>query len=183
MNVIRAIRLISFVTAFAICAANAPPARSEFSEIAVKAAFIYNFAKFIRWPADRFKPGESAFTICMWGRGPMGSAIGRLAGKKIQNSTIQVRQLANTETVVGCHIVYVSQSASENVAEALRRVSRINVLTVGNVATFAERGGIINLLRTGNRVRFEINVEAARLSGLKFSSKLLRLAKIIQTIR
>lgn len=113
----------------------------------------------------------------------MGPAIGRLAGKKIQKSTIQVRQLANTETVVGCQIVYVSQSASEDLAGALRRVSRKSVLTVGNVASFAERGGIINLLRTGNRIRFEINVEAARLSGLKFSSKLLRLAKIIQTIR
>ena len=102
----------------------------------------------------------------------------QLEGKKVRGSLIHIRQLAQDEAVGGCHIVYVSKSASGRTPQIVQRVGRKYVLTVGDLPSFIDAGGIIHLITVESRVRFEINLEAARASSLKFSSRLLRLAKI-----
>ena len=154
-------------------------AQSSSSENAVKAAFIYNFAKFVDWRPEAFVNDDTPFTICIWGTDSLKGALALLADKTVRRRPIRVRHLPSDATARGCQIVYVSRSATRNLRTSLRRVSGTHILTIGDTPHFAERGGIINLLRRGDRIGFAINLEAARASELAISAKLLRLAKIV----
>ena len=155
-------------------------AQSGPAEHAVKAAFIYNFAKFIKWSPEAFSRDENALTICIWGPDTLNGALAPLADKTVHDRRIAVRHLAEESKVAGCQIVYVSRAAAARLDQALTKVSGKHILTVGDMPRFADRGGIINMYKTQERVRFEINLEAARTSGLSISSRLLDLARIVR---
>lgn len=155
-------------------------AQNGSAENALKAAFIYNFVKFIEWPPEAFPNDDAELTICIWGADTLKGALGPLDGKPARSRRIHVRHLPDKISVAGCHIVYVSRDEAGRLKQALARVGRKHILTIGDMPRFAARGGVINLFKAEDRIRFEINLEAARASGLTISSRLLSLARVVK---
>ncbi len=150
-------------------------------EYEVKAAFLYNFANFVKWPETAFTDAQSPFCICVIGDNPFGQALNMLAEKKIQKRELVIRHCHKMEEACRgrCHILFISASLKEKLPEILRISQRHNMLTVSDIPGFAEQGGVIGLVTVKNKIRFEINLKAAERHGLVISSRLLKLAKII----
>jgi hypothetical protein len=146
----------------------------------VKTAFLFNFAKFIEWPAGSFVTPESSFAICVLGQDPFGNILdATLRGKAIGDRPLAVRRLKDKSEARSCQIVFVSSSESPHLADIVGSLRGANVLLVGETNGFAASGGTIEFTLEDNHVRFAINTDAVDRSGLKFSSKLLALAKLI----
>lgn len=169
----------SVLLAGQLIAAGAGAAEPAHGEYEIKAAFLYNFARFVDWPATRASAGE-AVSLCVLGEDPFGRAIDALAGKPVHERTLRIRRPASVGEAMGCDIVFVSFSEARRVQGVLEALSGTSgVLLVSDIEGFARRGGTIELYREGNRIRFLINVAAAREAGLALSSKLLRVAKVL----
>ncbi len=157
---------------------------SDSSEYLIKAGFIYNFAKFVEWPATAFAQPDSPIVIGILGTDPFGNLIDRIVeNKKIGARGFVVKRLkwgADLKELRECKILFVGDSGKAHVDELVQIVKTLPILTVGETPGFAERGGVIRFVLEDNRVRFEINVEAARQADLTISSRLLTLARIIQ---
>jgi hypothetical protein len=156
-------------------AAEAEPSR----EYRIKAAFIYNFAKFTHWPVGSFSDDAAPLDFCIYGEDPFGGALDAVAGTTIRGRRVAVRRVAAIEASAGCHLLFISDSEAGRVTGILAAVGDRPVLTVADMPDFARAGGIINLKTTADdKLRFEINTGTARRAGLRFSSKLLSLAEI-----
>lgn len=150
------------------------------SEYQLKAAFLFNFAKFVDWPPESFSGPQAPFAICVLGKDPFGRALDDLLpGKTIGERPVVVERLKDAHNAKHCQVVFVSGSESQNLAGILEGLRGTNALTVGDSDGFAEAGGAIQFTEEENHVRFLINPEAGERAGLKFSSKLLALAKIV----
>ena len=156
-------------------AQNVAPTESE-----VKAAMIYNFAQFVEWPEGEPK-APSSFVIGVFGEDPIEPILeGSLKGELFQNRVVQVRHVAAPSDAKACEIVFVSQTQKRRTIELLEALHGSSTLTIGDTEDFVAVGGMIAFKKEGNRVRFQINPDAATRAGLKISSKLLRLA-IVQS--
>jgi len=157
-----------------------PPDASEYL---IKAGFIYNFAKFVEWPSTAFSQPDSPITIGVLGTDPFGSVLDRLVeDKKIGQRGFVVKRYKwgkDLKDLKECKILFVSASEKAHIDEIVQAVKGLPILMVGETPGFAERGGIIRFTLEDNRVRFEINVDAAHQADLNISSRLLTLAKII----
>jgi YfiR/HmsC-like len=154
---------------------------SASSEYLVKAGFIYNFAKLVEWPATAFAQPDSPIVIGIWGSDPFGPVIDRvLDGKKVNARGFVVKRLKSLNDLKDCHILFVSSSEVARLSDAIHLAKNMPVLTIGEMPGFARHGGIINLTLEDNKIRFEVNVDAAKEADLSISSRLLALAKIIQ---
>jgi len=165
---------------FAFAAAPLQPAGAAGpSEYEVKAAFLYNFARFVEWPLDA--PGDDrTFVVTVLGRDPFGSVLDdTLRGKTIDAKRMVVRRVLRSEDVGRSHIVFISDSENERLPAILKSLEAAPVLTVGDMNQFAERGGVIRFKVDQERIRLEINVAAAQRSRLRISSQLLKLARIV----
>jgi hypothetical protein len=149
-------------------------------EYAIKAAFLYNFAKFVEWPKESFENPKNVL-LCVLGKNPFGSALHKMQGKEIQGRKLKVTQTERAEDIGKYHIVFVGRSEKDDVAEILANLKGHSVLTVGDMEGFAHQGGMINFIMKQRKVRFEINADAAEQAGLKISSKLLKLATIVSS--
>ena len=147
-------------------------------EYQVKAAFLYNFAKFIDWPAAAFAGPDDPLTIGILGRDPFGSALELLRDETAKGRPLRIRHLDNLEDLAPCHVLFICASEKKRLAATLRRLEGTDVLTVGDTDGYAAAGVMINLMKEGKRVQFTVNVAAVGRSSLKLSSKLLRLARI-----
>jgi hypothetical protein len=153
---------------------------TSLSEYQVKAAFLFNFAKFIDWPEGTYASPRAPFAICVLGKDPFGSTLDEvLAGKVMENHPVAVLRLRDSTEARHCQLVFVSSSESRNYAVILESVRGASVLVVGETDGFAASGGTIEFTLEEDHVRFAINPEAARRAGLKCSSRLLALAKIV----
>jgi YfiR/HmsC-like len=151
------------------------------TEYQVKAAFLYNFAKFIDWPSSAFTDPKQPLDICVYGRDPFGPALeDALLGKTIGERRVSLGRAMQFQDLVGCHVVFVGPSAHESAADLANRLKGRAVLLVGESDGFAASGGTIQFTIEDNRVHFVINPDAADRAGLKISSKLLALAKIVR---
>jgi len=151
------------------------------SEYLIKAGFIYNFANLVQWPSNAFAQPDSPIVIGILGEDPFGTILDRvLQGKKVNGRSFVVKRLKSPADLKECHILFVSSSEMTRLAEAIHRVKGMPILTIGEIPGFAKRGGIINLVLEDNKVRFEVNVEAAKEADLNISSRLLALARIVQ---
>jgi hypothetical protein len=149
------------------------------TEYGVKAAFLYNFAKFIQWPSAP-RADEGPFVITILGRDPFGTALeDTLRGKKIDNQRILLRRVSRAEEVGSSRILFISDSERDRLPRILDLIGTNAVLTVGEMSRFAERGGVIRFKVDQDRIRLEINLAAARRSGLRISSQLLKVAQIV----
>lgn len=150
------------------------------TEYQLKAAFLFNFAKFVEWPPDSFAAPQSDFTICILGADPFGQAIDKtLRGRAIDGHTVAIRRLRNTADLRRCQIAFISASEQGHVQNILKTIRGANVLVVGETPGFAASGGAIQFEMQDRRIRFVINPEAAEQAGLWVSSKLLSLATIV----
>jgi hypothetical protein len=150
------------------------------AEYRVKAAFLYNFAKFVEWPAQVFKSASDPIVIGVLGKNPFGDALAEaVSGKTLGGRAFQVREVADAEHTAGCQIVFVSSSERKRLGPLFSRIGNTAVLTVGETDNFASEGGIINFKIDAGTVRLQINVEAARKQQLHISAKLLSLAEIV----
>lgn len=159
-----------------LCAVAGAAAASAEDEYGVKAAFLFNFAKFVEWPADAFAAPDADLVICVLGNETVDAAVhGTVEGKKVNGRPIQVRRIAEDQ-VKGCHLLFVAESG-DRATQLVGGARATNLLTVGETPGFTQAGGVINFTMHDSKVRFEINEEAARRAKLKISSKLLSLAK------
>ena len=172
-----AILLITVSLAPVTRVAFAQPPTTDSVESNVKAAWLYNFAKFVDWPADA--AAGDTLVIGVLGEDPFGPALDALQRKTVKNRRIQVKRFATLDALERCHILFVSSSEQDNLGEILAAISGDSVLTVGETASFAKAGGVISLLNRRTKIRFQINVGAGESSGLQISSQLLRLADIV----
>lgn len=149
-------------------------------EYQIKAAFLYNFTKFVSWPQDRFSGEPNPLEICIIGHDPFGSVIDiSTKGKFVKGRPLVVRRIQQIGDVDTCHLLFVSSSERSRFSQIVAYTSELPILTVADGGNFAKRGGIINLVITGNKVRFEINPNAASRAGLQLSAQLLKLALIV----
>lgn len=150
------------------------------TEYELKAAFLYNFARFVEWPPEAFKNSEAPIVIGVLGADPFGPVLDHtVAGQTIHDRPLVVRRAKEVSALQDCHILFISASEKRRLAEVLERIPKSGILTVADTERFAEMGGMINLFMEAKRVKFEINVDAATRAGLKINAQLLRLARIV----
>lgn len=150
------------------------------TEYQVKAAFLYNFAKFVDWPPAVFKDTKTPLEICVYGHDPFGAALeDALLGKAVGDRRVALGRATQFRDLAGCHVIFVSSPEREPTADLAVRLKGRAVLLVGESEDFVASGGIIQFTIEDNRVRFVINPDAADRAGLKISSKLLALARIV----
>ena len=151
----------------------------QVDEYRLKAAFLFNFAKFVEWPRQTFKSPSDPIVICILGRNPFGSILGEtIGGKSAGGRTFAVRQLSESQGVAGCTILFVSASAAQRFRDRSRENS--GILTVGETPAFAACGGIIAFKLEHGTIQFQINTTAAERAQLQISSKLLSLAEVVK---
>ncbi len=153
---------------------------AEFDEYAVKAAYLYNFAKFIEWPPGTFASADAPLRICIAGDNPFGDALATLSDKTVGNHLVEVRLIPATAALDKCHIVFISRTESDRFKALLVKLGRLPILTVSDINDFARAGGMIGLVEADQRIRFDINLTATRQVSLKLSSQLLKLATIVE---
>jgi hypothetical protein len=148
------------------------------SEYDVKAAFLYNFMKFVDWPPSSFQDPSTPVTLCIMGRDPFSPALeAQLTTKTIKERRVVVRHVDSIQQAQSCQVLFVSSSEAAGTPELLRSLHAKPVLTVGETAGFANQGGVIELSLDRDRVRFDVNAKAADTAGLKVSAKLMSVAK------
>ena len=170
--------LTQLLVLLAFCSAGYSQTVSEYQ---LKAAYLYNFAKFVEWPADTFAGPNAPLRICVLGQNPFAGDLEQItAGKSVNGRTIQVDHVQGVSQARTCHIVFVSAAKNDEVKRILEGLRGASVLTVGDTKDFVAQGGIINLVLEDNRIRFEVNLKAATEGRLKISAKLLSLARLVQ---
>jgi hypothetical protein len=152
------------------------------TEYQVKAAFLFNFAKFVEWPADAFATADAPLQICVLGQDPFGRDFEQvIEDKAVNGHRLEVAHPDGVPQSRACQILFISSSDKQRTRDILQGLAGTSVLTVGDVAGFAKIGGVINFVLDENRVRFEINVKAAERAHLRLSARLLTVAKLIVT--
>jgi len=153
-------------------------AYAEPTEYEVKAAFIYNFAKFVDWPP---KLGGDAhpLRLCVLGKNPFGSALEEIKGKAVKERKLEVALLDLAASARECDLLFISASAEKHLERIVALSRGAEVVTIGDTEGFAQQGVMINFYSENGKVRFEINLDTVRRGGLKVSSKLLILARIV----
>jgi hypothetical protein len=145
----------------------------------LKAAFIYNFAKFTRWPEGTWDDDQASLNLCIAGTDELVTELELLGGKVVKGRSLTVTRLNEQNVAESCHIIYVATSESTNDLTITHTLRDKAVLTVSEIPHFARSGGTIELFRKEGRVRFIINLDVVRKSGLEISSRLLNLAEIV----
>lgn len=148
------------------------------SEYQVKAAFLYNFTKFVRWPEDALPDKNSPLVIGILGDDPFGQNL-QLAvkGKNINGHPLEIRAVKTPAEMKECQVLFICQKPKRNIPDTLHTLDKASTLTISETNGFYEAGGMINFVMEGTKVRFEINDQAATRVGLTISSKLLSVAR------
>lgn len=160
--------------------AHAPAAPSP--EYQIKAIFLFHFAQFVEWPERAFHGAHDPLVIGVCGEDPFGTFLDEaVRGEKIGEHPLVVRRYSRVEDIADCQILFISRSVSGQLDQILGRLKGRSVLTVGDLESFSRRGGIVCFVIRDNKIRLQINVEAAKGCALTISSKLLRPAMIVTT--
>jgi hypothetical protein len=147
------------------------------SEDDIKAGFIFNFVKYAQWPGAALRGGE--LRVCGLGTQALAGKLSQLQGRQIMGREIQVRTSPRPDEWRNCNLLFIPDGDQQRVDTVLRAVAQAPVLTVGDSDDFAQSGGIIGLKQKAGRIRFDINLGAARRAGLTLSSQLLKLADVV----
>jgi hypothetical protein len=174
----RGARTVSVVLAASLACALGAAAQSS-GEYEVKAAYLYNFAKFVQWPAESFPSPDAPFAICVLGQDPFGRVLDDIVqGERIHGRPLVVRRLKSWDDAELCHILFVSVSVQEDFEQLLGGEALRRTLTVGDVPGFLTAGGHISFFLEGSTVRFAIHRDNVARTDLQISSKLMRVARI-----
>ena len=149
-------------------------------EYQVKAVFLFNFAQFVEWPTNAFSQAQTPLVIGVLGEDPFGAYLDEtVRGEKVNNRSLVVERYRRAEEIKTCHVLFISRSEADRLAEILANLKGRNILTVGDAESFAERGGMIRFATEKNKLRLKVNLEAVKAANLTISSKLLRSAGIV----
>ena len=151
-----------------------------FDEYQLKAAYLYNFAKFVEWPPGTFAKSNDSISICIIGQNPFGSELEDMVrGNKIGERAVAVRMLPDTQQAGKCHIVFIGATESKRTSALLESLKGGGILTVGDTEDFTALGGIIRFRLDGTHLHIQIALETAERSKIRISSRLLSLAEIV----
>lgn len=176
----RRLRPLLLILAGLLVATDAAAQTAPSREYQLKAVFLFNFIQFVEWPDAAFPDAGSPVRIGILGDDPFGQAMETaVQGETIHNRRLVVERSRRVEDIQGCHLIFLCKSENRRLREILARLDGRPVLTVSDLDGFARRGGVIAFYSDGKKVRFEINGETARQAGLKLSSQLLELGKIV----
>lgn len=172
-------KIVGYFLALSLLSLLSGAVRAQTSnEYQVKAAFLYNFAKFVDWPGNAFANNNAPLVIGVIGDDPFGAALDQaINGKRINGRALGVSRLKWGQDLRSCHILFISSSERKRLPQIIQSLKGSSVLTVGDMDQFYQQGGIINFLLEANKVKFEINSWGADQARLRISSKLLALAK------
>jgi hypothetical protein len=184
MALLKSGRLSVGASALVLVVLSAGAARAQLHETgenAVKAAFLYNFTKFVSWPAAAFEDPAMPFNVCVVADPVLRRSVeGMLAGESVGRRPLKL-MTPDVRSVRRCHLAYFGRDASDSVAKMLALLKQAPVLTVGEGERFLSLGGHIAFVVENNRVRFDVNKDAIDRTGLTISSKLLRVARSVKT--
>lgn len=154
----------------------------NYNETEVKAAFLYHFIGYVEWPARAFDSPASPFVVGVLGKSAVLDALREaVRGKSVQGRAVTVRQVQIGQELRQCHLLFIPAPEMRNLSRVLEVLGEAPVLLVGESEGFTQRGGIINFFLEQNKLRFEINPDAAKRVSLNISSKLLRLARVVRS--
>ena len=174
-------KMIAVLMLFSLFEAYSPPAQAqEASEYSIKAALLFNFAKFVQWPDDAFEGSDAPFVMGVLGDDPFGESLNVLKDKTVRNRKLAVKRYKRIVDIKKCHILFVGSSEKDRLEEILKSLGNQSILTVGELESFIEFGGIIGLITVNDNIRFEVNATAAKSSNLKISSQLLKVASKVK---
>jgi len=162
-----------------VCPQIGAAAAGKLNEYEIKAAYLYNFAKFVEWPATAFPRETSPLTFCIIGKSPLNQVIESLAKKTIKNRGLAIRQLSEIENPGECNILFINAALKASIPQILTAAASFPILTVSDYKGFAAVGGNIEFVAVSDKIRFVINNQAAKRADLKISSHILRLATTV----
>ena len=175
---IPATALIVFMLAARLAGGAGSPALDEYN---AKAALLYNLARFVEWPAGTFTGPRDPIVACTLGQSPLNPVLERaVKGKPIDDRLFVVRQVQDVRQASGCHILFVGTPDRKRWRSIIADVRGSSLLTVGDAEGFAVEGGIVDFKIEGEKIRIEINLEAAERGKLRLSARLLSLAEIVR---
>lgn len=168
---------VTFLLFFLLYPLHLSAQQTKASENAVKATYLYNFSRFVQWPADAAIAKSNSFPICILGENPFGAVLDTiLSGESIDGKAVVAKRLAKLQETLDCRVLYISSSEDSRLKEILAVVGNAAVLTVSDIPQFSQRGGMIQFVLAGNKIRFEVNLTNAQTAGLTMSSDLLKVA-------
>ena len=172
---------IAWLMAIVAVPSHAQSAAITEAEQQVRAQFVYNFANFVEWPDDAFANAKAPIKVCLFGEVDFAPYLYTFAGTLIGERPLVVQKADEIEQIrAGCHVLYVGQDERVRLPTFWQEIQYIYVLSIGDRHGFADKGGIINILRTRDRVQFDVNIENALINGLFLDSDLLALARVIK---
>jgi hypothetical protein len=181
-------RCVALLAALVAGSSNLHPQTAKPTEYQVKAEYLVKIAKFVEWPQIASTPvsgtaqPEEPFAICVLGQDPFGPALdAALAGEAVGRHPLVPRRVPNAREAVGCRVIFIAEDDRE-LRRDLTALEKSAILTVGDHPEFLKRGGMIQFVLEGNRVRFEVNLAAAKKAGLNLSSELLKVAAAVRRI-
>lgn len=149
------------------------------SESQVKATYLYNFTRFVQWPATAAQ--ADSFFICVIGQDPFGLSLDTiLKGETIDGKALVARRVETVQDAINCRVLYVSASEESHLKEILAGLDKTGVLTVSDIPQFSQRGGMIQFVEVANKIRFEVNLTNTQEAGLTLSSELLKVAVAVR---
>ncbi|MBT3012427.1 MAG: YfiR family protein [Candidatus Thiodiazotropha sp. (ex Lucina aurantia)] len=174
-------RLLTLITLLALGCINfaAFAEQQQGEENLLKAAFIFNFAKFARWPDGKWSEDKPSLKICSIGYDELANTLSRLNGKTLREHPVQIMQKQETDQLDVCHVLYLANSLKYEAIEITDLLQVKPILTVSEIPGFAESGGMIELYQRDGRIRFKVNLDITREAGLDLSSRLLKLAIVV----
>lgn len=177
----RTVRLLSMVVVMLVSLFTVRhlPAWAGELENKVKAAYIYNFTKFVDWPGDGSNDTSEPVKICFVGSDPLRTLLGELNNREVKGRPLKIVRFKELNSLESCKIVFISRSEEPQLPQILQRLQGTHVLTVSDIPGFAHKGGMISFVTENDRVKIEISQKAVRQAGLKVSAKLLEVARAI----
>ena len=171
-------RLASAALAWALLGvASSQGQHAKPTEYEVKATYLYSFSKFVDWPVRANQSQGDTFAICVLGQDPFGPALdGILSEETVAGKKAVARRIPTPQDALNCRVLFISLSENSHLKQILAALHDASVLTVSDLPQFTQRGGMVQFIPEGNRIRFEVNLATAEHAGLTLSSELLKVA-------
>ena len=153
-------------------------------EDTLKALYSYKFALFTEWPETKNNEGDGGFQFCVIGKNPFGqSALAAIEGKPVKEKNIHVEVFGSglmaAESLNACHVAFISGSEALRLPAIVHSLQHLPILTISDIPDFSGQGGMITLVKSGDHIKFEVNQNAIKRSGLAISSKIIELATLV----
>lgn len=177
----RVLQLLFATVLALVCASSAAKAQSApLTEDQIKAGFLFNFTKFVEWPPEIFGGANSPIVMGIVGDSLVGKLLTEVAtGKSVNGRPVMVKQLKEGQDLKTCQIIFLGSSDEKHMFQLLEGLKESSVLTVGEMPGFIHAGGMINFFIEENKVRLEINLDAATRVRLKISAKVIAVARLV----